>query len=290
MSDRGTCFTSKAFEDFCERQGIKHTVNSPRHPQATGQVERLNATLVPAIRSNLEEDDGRTWDKRIRKIQSDVNEMKNASTGYSPFELVYGYVPRRDEGATRRCTPEGETMYRDPADLQKDARQNIIVAQQRMKQRYDAGRMQNVELSVGTIVYMKTTPTTTGESTKLHAKYRGPLVIVRKFPSDTYHVTDLNPDAGGRCYATTAHASQLKIWKPARDESEDESEDDDGGEETTTPPQTSQSDHSEVMTSAKDKKCEDANVERKRVNASVHEVRTSGRERKPPRYLDDFAK
>ena len=52
ITDRGTSFTSDAFERFCKLQGIKHTLNSSRHAQANGQVERLNQTILPAIQVN----------------------------------------------------------------------------------------------------------------------------------------------------------------------------------------------------------------------------------------------
>ena len=42
IPDRGTSFTADAFERFCDLHGIKHTLNSSRHAQANGQVERLN--------------------------------------------------------------------------------------------------------------------------------------------------------------------------------------------------------------------------------------------------------
>lgn len=35
ISDRGTAFTSKKFEEFCLERNIRHTLNSSRHPQAT---------------------------------------------------------------------------------------------------------------------------------------------------------------------------------------------------------------------------------------------------------------
>lgn len=49
ISDRGTCFTGRAFYNFCLQRGIKHTLNSTRHPQANGQVERANRTIVPLL-------------------------------------------------------------------------------------------------------------------------------------------------------------------------------------------------------------------------------------------------
>ncbi|KAL7293180.1 hypothetical protein TKK_0013328 [Trichogramma kaykai] len=62
ISDRGTCFTSRSFEDFCKRHGIRHTLNSPRHAQANGQVERVNTTLVPVLQAMNEKDNDKHWD------------------------------------------------------------------------------------------------------------------------------------------------------------------------------------------------------------------------------------
>ena len=56
---------------------------------------------------------------------------------------------------------------------------------------------------------MKTAPVATGDSTKLQTKYRGPLVVYKVLPHDTYGVMDLQED-GRRRYATTVHVSQLK--------------------------------------------------------------------------------
>lgn len=245
VSDRGTCFTSKQFEEFCRRHGIKHTVNSPRHPQANGQVERWDATLLPAIQSNLSNNDGKTWDRELRRVQSDINEMKHAYTGKSPFELVYGFLPRRDEGEMRKVTIDNESTYQKPEKLREDARQKLVDAQAKYKQRHDLNRLRNVDFNVGSIVYMKTVPSATGESTKLHAKYRGPLIVVEKLLGDTYRVCDLNDDEKGRRYASTAHASQMKLWQPEEPEFEEETESDDDSE--------SSEDHTNVSREKKNK-------------------------------------
>lgn len=60
ISDRGTCFTAKQFEEFCNKHGIQHILNSSRHPRANGLVERVNQTLIP-ITYNTDYNDERRW-------------------------------------------------------------------------------------------------------------------------------------------------------------------------------------------------------------------------------------
>ena len=72
-------------------------------------------------------------------------------------------------------------------------------------------------------MFFKINPIATGESTKLQPKSRGPLVIIEVLPSDTYRVANLKNDSKGRRYTSTAHATQLRIWKPQIDR-DDENE------------------------------------------------------------------
>lgn len=44
ISDRGTSFTSREFEEFIKEQNIKHIKIATASPQANGQVERINRT------------------------------------------------------------------------------------------------------------------------------------------------------------------------------------------------------------------------------------------------------
>jgi len=49
ITDRGTCYTSGAFEDYCNAQGIKLVWTSSRHPQANGQVERTHSVVMATL-------------------------------------------------------------------------------------------------------------------------------------------------------------------------------------------------------------------------------------------------
>lgn len=55
ISHRGTCFMTKMFQDFCSKHGIRHTLNYTCHPQMNGLVERINTTLVPALKANIQQ-------------------------------------------------------------------------------------------------------------------------------------------------------------------------------------------------------------------------------------------
>ena len=224
ISDRGTCFTSTLFEEFCKKHGIRQTLNSPRHAQANGQVERVNRALVPVIQANLEEGKfGRDWDRNIKYVALALNTSFNRSTTKTPFELLYGYKHRCNDGITRLLTIEEERKrYQRPEQLQQEAREKILKEQELYKARYDQNRYRNVFYNIGDIVYLRTVPTATGESTKLQLKWRGPLVVYKLLPSDTYGVTDLQMDACGRRYASTAHVSQLKLWQPAQEDKDEE--------------------------------------------------------------------
>ena len=52
--DNGKQFDNIAFRDFCSELGIKKHYSSPAYPQANGQVEVTNWTLLKIIKTQLE--------------------------------------------------------------------------------------------------------------------------------------------------------------------------------------------------------------------------------------------
>ncbi len=51
VSDRGPQFTSRVWSAFCQQLDINFSLTSGYHPQANGQVERLNQELTRFLRS-----------------------------------------------------------------------------------------------------------------------------------------------------------------------------------------------------------------------------------------------
>ena len=54
VSDNGKQFDNSAFRDFYSELGIKNHYSSPAQPQANGQVEVTNQTLLKIIKTQLE--------------------------------------------------------------------------------------------------------------------------------------------------------------------------------------------------------------------------------------------
>ena len=53
VSDNGKQFDNSAFRDFCSELGIKNHYSLPAHPQANGQVEVTNQSLLKIIKTRF---------------------------------------------------------------------------------------------------------------------------------------------------------------------------------------------------------------------------------------------
>ncbi|GBM33963.1 hypothetical protein AVEN_53829-1 [Araneus ventricosus] len=102
---------------------------------------------------------------------------------------------------------------------------------------YDKNKSGKVSLRKGDIVAVRRKPNTTSESTKTQPRYRGPMVVTKILPSDTYRISQLEP-SNDRIYATTAHVSQLKIWNSWNEDDVDSSENSDDEPEMQRPKRT----------------------------------------------------
>ena len=61
LSDNGTQFTARFFQNICRILGIRNVFTTTYHPQANGQVERFNRTLTSALRKYVGEHP-KDWD------------------------------------------------------------------------------------------------------------------------------------------------------------------------------------------------------------------------------------
>ena len=86
VSDNGKQFDNSAFKDFCSELGIKNHYSSPAHPQANGQVEVMNQTLLKINKTRLEGAKG-IWPDELPSV---LWAYRTTPTRETPFRLTYG--------------------------------------------------------------------------------------------------------------------------------------------------------------------------------------------------------
>ena len=84
VSDNGKQFDNSAFRDFCSELGIKNHYSSPAHPQANGQVEVTNRTLLKIIKTWLEGAKG-IWPDELPSVLWAYWTTARTPTGKTPF-------------------------------------------------------------------------------------------------------------------------------------------------------------------------------------------------------------
>ncbi|KAG7564179.1 Reverse transcriptase domain [Arabidopsis suecica] len=89
ISDGGTYFINRVFENLLKKHGVKHKVATPYHPQTSGQVEISNRE----IKAILEKTVGTTrkdWSAKLDDALWAYRTAFKTPIGTTPFNLLYG--------------------------------------------------------------------------------------------------------------------------------------------------------------------------------------------------------
>lgn len=227
VSDRGTSFTSKEFEEFMEETNMTHVKIATASPQANGQVERYNRMLAPALGKLY---DGKDWHKSLGKIEFAMNNTLSRVTGETPSRLLFG-VPQRGQiiDVLREYVEEqNDSGERDLVRMRDNAAEKIKKTREYSERYVNRKRKPAREYCEGDLVGVRNFETTGG---KLAPAYRGPYTVIRKLRNDRYVVTDLEGcQISQRPYQGTWEAANMKPWRDKSSEeilSESDSESED---------------------------------------------------------------
>ncbi|KAI9174582.1 hypothetical protein LWI28_019545 [Acer negundo] len=89
VTNNGSQFISYDFKNFCDKYGIKLSFSTPRYPQANGQTESTNKTILNSLKKRLEAEKGQ-WAEKLPEILWSYRTTPRRSTCETPFSLVYG--------------------------------------------------------------------------------------------------------------------------------------------------------------------------------------------------------
>ena len=87
--DKGSAFMNQDFASYIHDLGITHAPRTAYEPWTNGKVEIQNKHLGAHFRIFQEHAQGQ-WDELAPKFAFSRNAVLNASTGISPYEIVFG--------------------------------------------------------------------------------------------------------------------------------------------------------------------------------------------------------
>ncbi len=215
LTDQGTNFTSRQIKEVYALLGIRAIKTTPYHPQTDGMVERFNQTLKAMLRKFVSET-GSDWDQWLPYLLFAYREVPQASTGYSPFELLYGRQVRGPLDILKEAW-EGDKpreqvnvvsyvlRMREKMDSMAElVHITMAKSQQQQKSWYDQSSRQRT-LNPGQKVLLLLPTSDSG----LLAKWQGPYEILRKVGPVNYEL--YLPDR--RKKNQVFHINLLKPWQ-----------------------------------------------------------------------------
>tara|TARA_B110000090_G_C13376406_1_gene444087 strand:+ start:91 stop:2388 length:2298 start_codon:yes stop_codon:yes gene_type:complete len=207
-TDGGSAFIAKGFKDFCDAIKLKHNTTVPHHSEAHGQVEVMNREALKHFRNALQDNakyDANNWDESAPLVASILNNKVHASTGYSPFNLLFG-----SEHALRHSSNDLADLDRSNADeyirkLDDSLRIAHKYAQESQDfltiSNYDKFPKVEEEFFAGDFVLI---PNRIGDRLKLSMPMAGPYKIEAVTASkDIFRLRDITQDRYSYAHACT---------------------------------------------------------------------------------------
>jgi hypothetical protein len=181
-SDRGTEFLNELVQELERTYHIKHIRTTAYHPQGNGQTERTNQTVKNILSKISRQED--SWDHYLESALFAVRTIRQKSTQFSPFELVYGRQPNREY---HHSTPDIGTyddrlwayVMRDISRLQRIRKKAaVFIDKAQDRQRTNQSKKANAApLKIGDQVLLYRNIVESSWSAKLQPKWEGPYFI-----------------------------------------------------------------------------------------------------------------
>ncbi|KAJ3482856.1 hypothetical protein NLI96_g6704 [Meripilus lineatus] len=218
VSDRDVIFTSTFWTHLNRLLGVELRMSSAYHPESDGSTERANRTITQMLR-NCVGSRQRDWVTKLPAIEFAVNSARSESTGYAPFFLNHGRMPR-----SMIWNNPGEDEYPAVRAYAQKVKYAIMAAHDsilsaRVKQTRDANRRRRPSPFVkGDLVYVSTKNMSLprGLARKLIPKFIGPYKILVDYGNNSYQI-ELSANLKRRGIHNVFHSSLLRSHEPNDD-------------------------------------------------------------------------
>jgi len=213
-SDKGTEFVNEMIATLTSVYKIKHIKTTVYHPQGNGQVERTNKTIKNILAKITPPAPG-DWSHYLPSALSVIRNTHQASTKFSPSELLYGHPMRHHFEEEENTTGDlkdpveyAQEEFSRIREFRSQAHQFIKRAQDRQKRTHDSRVQLLPPLKIGDLVLVWQTVVEMDMSAKLKPKYKGPY-FVHQVKGTTYWLKNKH---NGNIHPKTYHRNLLKIY------------------------------------------------------------------------------
>ena len=185
LTDHGTNFISLLLTELYRMLHVHPIKTTPYHPQTDGLVERFNRTLKTMLKKTVNKE-GKDWEKLLPYLLFAYREVPQASTGFSPFELLYGRQVRGpldilNESWQGAMTSEDSVIshilsIRGRIERMKElADINLLETQKQQKKWYDKNSRKRVFFPGDRVLLLLPS-----NCNKLLAKWQGPFKVLER--------------------------------------------------------------------------------------------------------------
>ena len=182
LTDQGSNFTSELFKNLCKLLKIKKIQTSAYHPQSNGALERSHQTLKDYLKHFINKSQS-DWDQWIHLATFSYNTTPHTSSGFSPYELVFGYkaiIPSSFKEDPKFSYSFDDYVQDLKTKLQsswKFAKEKLIGSKEKSKVYYDS-KIITPEFKIGDLVLMSDEATKKGVNKKLSPNWLGPYEVL----------------------------------------------------------------------------------------------------------------
>ncbi|KAJ3000255.1 hypothetical protein NUW54_g6809 [Trametes sanguinea] len=217
ISDRDTLFTSTFWQKLHGLLGTELRLSSSYHPQTDGLTERANRTMTQMLRQCVRPDQ-KDWVVRLPAVELAMNMARSETTGFSPFYLNYGQMPRSLVWSSE-CEYPGVQAFAQRVKEAIMAAHDAIIASRTSQVEQANKRRRPATFQVDELVYLSTKNLNLpkGRARKLAPKYLGPFRITEEVTKGATYRIDLPRELRARGIHNAFHASLLRQHVPNDD-------------------------------------------------------------------------
>ena len=186
LTDQVTQFMSECMQKVSKIRSIKGLTFTPHHPICNRFVERWNGTLKSLLK-RLCQDHPKQWHRLMNPVLFAYREVPQESTGFSPFQLLYGHSVRGTGTILKELwtkevnIPEEKTSYEYITEVCECLEDSLKLVQEELQNDKKA-KPRYLEVGEQVMILLST------DSNKLLMQSRGPYIVENRVGANDYRI------------------------------------------------------------------------------------------------------